>query len=382
MEQTSTPNLSKASRFFNTIDNIDRYLYGRKMKNFLWGSILVLLIAPFLDELLEVPHDRLTYLSTLLFFMYVLVIFLAWISAWRDDQGKWTLARTKSRLVTYYQTFRDTAAETKTKSRDELLYRLGGFLFLGAIGWKACQNLSVFIRKPMESISHRYIMRLRNFERITNHWYWIALLVGLGIMIYLYKSNPQILKRIKNDLKELFGRSKTGYHNNEAIKFQTGNQENLIVASKRDDHLNALTSSNRSILFNEFVTSMKSWTPINCRYEYEYQDKLYRHLKRTMPEATIELEYPIGHSSTGNKGRADIVINDTILIEMKREYSAGSVQRAKGQILQYSDIWKNRGPVILLLCNYEYEQAKLTFAPTMIDLNKLERSVLTIVAEN
>jgi len=67
---------------------------------------------------------------------------------------------------------------------------------------------------------------------------------------------------------------------------------------------------------------------------------------------------------------------------MKRDSSAGAIQRAKGQILQYSDIWRNRGPVILLLCNYDYSHAKLSYTSTMVDLNKLERPVLTIVAEN
>jgi len=78
------------SKFFDTIDNIDRYLYGRKMKNFILGSIMVLVIAPLLDEILEIPYDRLTYLTTFIFFLYTVIIILAWVSAWRDDEGKWT----------------------------------------------------------------------------------------------------------------------------------------------------------------------------------------------------------------------------------------------------------------------------------------------------
>jgi hypothetical protein len=102
MDQQAT-----SSKFFDTIDNIDRYFYGRKMKNFILGSISVLLIAPLLDELLEVPHDRLTYLSTWIFLIYAIIIFLAWISAWRDDNGMWSWKRAKSRLGTYYASVRD-----------------------------------------------------------------------------------------------------------------------------------------------------------------------------------------------------------------------------------------------------------------------------------
>lgn len=141
------------SKFFDFIDNIDRYLYGRKMKNFILGSLCVLVIAPLLDEFLEIPDDRLTHLSTFFFFIYVLIIFLAWISAWRDDNGAWTLKRAKSRIMTYIEAIKDTATETKTNSKDETLYKLGWGLFFFSIGWKACQNLSIFIRKPYESIT-------------------------------------------------------------------------------------------------------------------------------------------------------------------------------------------------------------------------------------
>jgi hypothetical protein len=48
---------------------------------------------------------------------------------------------------------------------------------------------------------------------------------------------------------------------------------------------------------------------------------------------------------------------------------------------QYSEAWKNKGPVILLLCDYNYEHAKTAFSSAMQDLLKLERPVLTIVVK-
>jgi hypothetical protein len=93
------------------------------------------------------------------------------------------------------------------------------------------------------------------------------------------------------------------------------------------------------------------------------------------------MEYPIGSSSLANRGRADMVINNTILIEMKRDGSAGAIQRAKGQVQTYSDIWKGKGPVILLLCDYDFEHARLAYSPTMNDLAILQRPVMTIVAK-
>ncbi len=373
-----------SSKFFDAIDNIDRYLYGRKMKNFLIGSICVLIIAPILDWLLEVPFDRLTWLSTFVFMIYVFIIILAWISAWRDDNGKWTLQRAKSRITTYYQSFKDTAAKTKTTSQDEMAYNLGWWLFFGAIGWKSLHNLSVFVRKPIEKVTGHTMIRLIRFEKFTHHWYWLPLAVGIGIMFYLSRSNPKILDRIKKDLRQLFGRKQQfGNGGSEMIRMETTQTDNLVLNSKKEKQMQAVVANNKSTLFNGFVNAMQSWNPGKCRYEYEFQDKLYRHLKNSLPESEIEMEYPIGDTEHGNKGRADIVIDDTILIEMKRGgIGAGEIDRAKGQILKYSEVWRNRGPVILLLCGHEYEHAKVTFTPTMIDMVKLERPVLTIVQEN
>jgi len=372
---------TQSSKFFDFIDDIDRYLYGRKMKNFLIGSILVLIVAPVLDWLLEVPFDRLTWLATFVFFLYVLVIVLAWISAWRDEDGKWTLKRAQSRLITYYQTFRDAALTTKTTTPDELLYKAGGILFFGAIGWKSLQNLSVFVRKPIQALTGHKMIRFIHFEILTKHWFWLPLILGIGIMGYLYYTNPNILKRIKKDLLQLFGRRPTyGAAQGMAIKTI---RTDLVVNTKHEQQMQSITVGNNSTLFTDFVNAMKCWDPGSCTYEYEYQDKLYLHLKNSLANAVIETEYPIGDKAHGNKRRADIVIDHTILIEMKRKQkSTGEADRAKGQIRIYSEIWNNRGPVILLLCGHEYEHAKTTFTPALQDFVKLEKPVLAIVHES
>jgi hypothetical protein len=342
-----------------------------------------LIIAPILDWALEVPYDRLTWLSTFFFMIYVFIIILAWISAWRDDEGKITWQRAKSRIATYYQTFKDTKAKTKTTSQDEMVYNIGWWLFFGAIGWKSLQNLSVFIRKPIQKLTGHTMIRFLHFETFTHHWYWIPLVAGIGIMIYLSRSNPKILDRIKKDLLQLFGRRQVGNGNSEIIRIEIGQIDNLVLNSKRDEQMQAVVANNKSNLFNGFVNAMQNWNPGKCYYEYEFQDKLYRHLKNLLPDSEIEMEYPIGDKEHKNKRRADIVIDDTILIEMKRGNIGSSEEdRAKGQISEYAEIWRNRGPVILLLCGHDYEHAKESFTPTMIKQVKLERPVLTIVHEN
>ena len=65
---------------------------------------------------------------------------------------------------------------------------------------------------------------------------------------------------------------------------------------------------------------------------------------------------------------------------MKRDSSAGAIQRAKGQIFQYSEYWHEKGPVILVLCDFDYEKAKLAFSSTMENLMTLQRPALVFVA--
>jgi hypothetical protein len=380
--QNQTDIQPKISKFWDTIDNIDRALYGRKMKNFLIGSLLVLAAAPILDWFLEVPHDRLTFYSTLFFLIYTLILILAWLSAWRDENGNWTLSYAlkcgQARIITSYKIFKNTAATTKTTSINEILYNVGSYAIVIAVAWKSLQNLSVFIRKPIESLTHTRRMGLRNFELTTKHWTTAIFIIGLAILCYLYYSNPKILERIKKDLKQLFGRKTfSGGAYSDTIIIQ---QEHGLVINSRNESEMSMVTKNKSNLFSDFASAINSWNPKNCRLEYEYQNDLLIHLSTVLPKANIKTEYPIGYKELGNKGRADIIIDDTILIEMKRDSSASAVQRAKGQILQYSEIWKNRGPVILLLCNHEHKHAKLSYNSTMLDLHQLNRPALTIVA--
>jgi hypothetical protein len=384
ISQILTQTETAKTKLFDTVDNINRKLYGKQLKLFIWGSLLVLIIAPLFDELFGVRNDRVTYVSTCIFFAFLVVLVLSFVGSWRDDySGNWSLPRAKARLQTYYETLKDTADNTRTTSKDENLFTLGQILFFGGIVWKALQNISVFIRTPIEKLFSTRFTSLRKFEVFTNHYYWVPTIIGLGVIFYLYKKNTQILERIKNELRQLFGSGSDELtkYSNELVRIEIKPTNELVINAKTEQQINSIKLASNSTLFNDFATALQNWNPIGADYEYEYQNRLYRHLRKNMPDATIELEYPIGDSFSGNKGRADIVINDKILIEMNRDSSYGAVQRAKAKIHQYSEIWNNKGPVVLLLCDYAYKHARLSFTPSMKYLAKLNRPVLTIVAK-
>lgn len=380
-EQNLNGSKTKITKFFDVIDLIDRRLYGIKMNLFLIGCILVIIVAPLIDEILKIDNDQVTFLSTLGFFILVLLLILAFISSWRDDNGNWTLERAKSRLAIYYQINKERLNQTKTNSKEDNLYSILQYVFFIGLAWKGFQNLSVFIRIPLENIFSTRLSTLRDFEKFTRHYYWMVLLIGIVILVYLYEKNPDILKRIKKELRGIFGfRNYNNKYDNEVIRLSNKTNSEMVISLKKEDQINTTLASSKSLLFKDFVGAIQYWEPSKFNQEFKYRDMLIQHLCKYMPDADVRSEFPIGLDYLGSRGRADIIINDTILIEMKRDSSAGAIQRAKGQIFQYSEYWCDKGPVILVLCDFDYEKAKLAFSSTMENLMTLQRPALVFVA--
>jgi hypothetical protein len=278
---------SNITRFFDTIDQIDRKLYGKKLKLLIRGAVLVLIASPLVDLLFEeinrkYPNDALTFLSTLVFFLFVILLTLAFVGSWRDDDGNWTWKRAQSRLMTYYDSFKDSANRTRTNSNDELLFQIGQAMFWVSIVWKSFQNLSVFVRKPIEQVFNSRLTTLRSFEKSTNQYYWVVLMIGLGILIYLYRKNPQILERIKSNFGQLLGlgNSQNSKYAKEVVAIVTKTETELVINAKREDHITKILSTSNSNLFSDFIRALQNWQPRRAYYEYEFQDSLFRHLRK------------------------------------------------------------------------------------------------------
>jgi hypothetical protein len=358
------------TQFFNKLDPIDAALYGIKAKLVVFFSFLVLVFAPLLDEIFQTSRDWLTYYSTLLFVLFLSLAFLCWISSWREDDGSWTWNAVKARLRTYYEISKIIVKRTKTDSGDEQLYRLARLLIMAGVVWKALQNVSVFVRHPIESLlSGTRFSMLRNFERFTNHWFWIPLVIGFGIMLYLWYNNRQITKRLTQEFRQFWS-----VKNNRKPEKQSS-FSSLIVNAKDSNQIQPIIASNQSNLVKEFLTVLQSWQPMTFSKESDYQNALHLYLAAVLPNAVVRREYPI--KSDGKVSRPDIVIDDTLLIEMKRR--ATGIDRAVGQIDKYTRAWNNRGAVILLLCDCTLEDANKHYAAVMQNLTKQNYSVLTIV---
>ncbi len=368
------------TKVLDLAESIDRRLYNNRLKLFIGLSFTVVIIAPFIDWATHNWYDRWTAWSTFLLFIFLVIMTFAWVGSLRDDEGKWSLRRVRKRIWTYVQINIDAIKDSFSLSKEEKFYSWSKFLILGAFCWKALQNVSVLIRKPYEKFFHTRLDALRSFEKNTNHWTIWVFIAGVVILIFaIIQHKDTILEYLRRDFFPFLKSKQT--QKSEANQFQlptTG----LILNAKDKNQIESFLTSKNPELFNQLVASLQKWTPRDCQNEDDFQNSFHRQLKRNIPHATVEREYYINADEVTDKRKcrkADIVIDDTILVEMKSSFRTTEMDRAKTQVEEYAYLWDNRGPVILLLCNANYEQAKNDFNSKLTTLAQQDKKVIAFV---
>lgn len=90
------------------------------------------------------------------------------------------------------------------------------------------------------------------------------------------------------------------------------------------------------------VGLIKRWKPRKCSTEKDYEDSLYEFLNRKVDSIQVTKQYAKGRI------RADIVVGDKVIIEIKNNLdSTSKYQRLVGQLVDYND-WG--GSIIIVLC--------------------------------
>lgn len=91
------------------------------------------------------------------------------------------------------------------------------------------------------------------------------------------------------------------------------------------------------------ISKINKWHPRKCKTEKDYEKSLYGYLHKTLPKS-------VQVTSQHGKGRihADIVVGDTVLIELKHNLNTTSkLQRLMGQLIGYKE-WKKEILVLLI----------------------------------
>jgi hypothetical protein len=129
----------------------------------------------------------------------------------------------------------------------------------------------------------------------------------------------------------------------------------------------------------ELLQLLATWRPHQRDYEDEYQASLHRFIRKRMPGSNPQRERPIGSRHDGSAGRADIIVAESVLIEMKRGVNTSAAQKALGQIKMYMRGW-NQGPIILLLCDATSDNAERYLRREVEEIRSKGSSVVLVIA--
>jgi hypothetical protein len=304
---------------------------------------------------------------------------LAWLGSLRDDEGNWSLKRVWSSIWTNIQININFIIDGFNLPKEELFYRLSTYLMLGSFGWKALQNVSVLVRKFYESTFHTKWQALRTFERTTNQWTPWVFFLGLAILLFLIYKNKTIWKNLVQDFLPFLASTKEYKIDNSTLKLSSSN---LVINAKDKDQVSMMLNGKHPELFNDFIKAIQKWTPKSFDSEFEFENNLKAHLKRNIPHSSVSTQYRIIVDPADKRKdfKADVVINDTILIEIKKDNVSSSTKYVFDQVYKYSDLWKDAGPVVLLFCYGDYEKVKADFVPRLTLLGKDDKKVIAFVA--
>ncbi len=381
MEISTNSLKSKITRFFDKMDYIDRKLYGKRLQYFIIAFLICIYIGPEIDNFISTDgHQEVLFtgISNLLLFAFVFVSTFAWIGSWRDDDGNWTWERTKFKIHSYYESFNEAKRQYMNHAKYEKMYFAAKSIIMAALIMKSIVivfQIIIFVIMPFgfsPDNSELFVLNLDN--------YWsVVLFTSLFLFLYIFSKDKSYKKRLFSDLLKIFNLKLI----TEIEKISINNSPNSIskynyVYNMKDNlHLTEAKSIYKHHLIEKVLDVLNGWNPNSADKEYMYQDRLFKRLKKALPESNIQTEVPLELEYNG-KGRADIVIDNLIMLELKRDATTGAIDRAKGQLEKYSNAWKS-GPIFLVLFDFDYEKANDSFRNTMNDFMIKDKLVGTVL---
>ncbi len=114
---------------------------------------------------------------------------------------------------------------------------------------------------------------------------------------------------------------------------------------------------------------IESWQPVNCHTEKQFENSLMIKLQKELKGIKIQSQYGSGRQ------KVDIVVNDKIPIEIKKDLkSSSALQRTIGQLEQYLKSWET---VILVLCG----EVKQDLLADLKEYGKSKEGITTLFDE-
>lgn len=358
------------SRLLDWSDRLDASLYGYRAKVVGFGALLTV-VASVIDDQAWPRTPWLTAVSTYVFLVFLTMLFAARLGALRDDDGNWSFALVFRRAGEVRVALGESVGALGATSGATLVKssaRASSFLALLALAFR---NVAVLLNLTVEEFLDDRVALIADAESYL--LYGGVILVGFGAFLHviawwllrraggarLRHPDHQDRERIQAALQSL------------PPVIDCGDAAQARELARRAGHP----------ILEQLLESLAGWKPQRFDYEDQYQGSLYRLLRRKMPSTNPQREYPMRDSTEGRKGlkgRADLVVSDAVLIEMKRRLTTSTAQRALGQLHMYLKLW-SKGPVILVLCDAE-DTAAVRFLSAEVAALRSRAPVLLVLA--
>lgn len=340
-------------------DRIDAWLYGKRQAVLVVLSFVVTALSWWEAE--STPHDlRVTAFGTLVLVLYQEVLLLARVGSFRDDSRRWSAQLVRERFGAWWEDVVESTKEASALPPAVRIRGMGTFLAGLAIVVLALRNVVVLAQIILAELLSARSPTLASIDSGTR----MAGLGALSLGMLLWLLGFWLARRSK-------GAERLRVHENERVALvHAAHAMPLAVLDCGDSAaLTHLARSTPHPLLAELLLSLSAWKPRSQTTEAGYVSSLVRKLRQRMPSAPAERERPLRDGK--QRFRADLVVGDAVLVEMKRGLSASTAQRALGQVQMYARLWAQKGPVLLLICGVQRQAVDALLGPHLGMLRQL-----------
>jgi hypothetical protein len=319
-----------AQRMLDMASRLDERVAGHRGAWIATVAILTGVGGPLLDflfdTLLWTPIGAVTLVGVLDVFL------LARIGSLRDDRGQWQAGVVARRAWAGVELMWLQVTDFFTASSAERLRTTGWLSLIAGVCLLACRTVVATVDSALGLGLAEWIDRLL-----------VLGVVGLAI-------GGSILFRARRLRKHTAKREGLTIEPAALPELERSITALPPVLDLTTGDLPSLRGAHAHPLFQSVMPRLATWRPSRWfPYEDQYQNSLFRHLRKVVPELDVKREVRLRSSDFAERGRVDFVLADCIAMEMKHKLSTSASNTALGQIQIYRQLWRH-GPVILLLC--------------------------------
>lgn len=309
---------------------VDQFLGGKRAPVIAIVSVFVL-VAPWADR--QLGAVVVSWVALAVFIMMWVLMALARIDALRDETG-FHFSLLRRTLGEAWQSVGGWAARIAQASGGQKAMDLAKPVLFG--GLVVAASASVAAAAGLED------------DYVTAMQSWGAGALVVGLAIYLWGLSK---------LRKTANATGLTMDANSAPAAKQAVQAMPLVIDCRDSAAvaNAASRSGHPLVAALLLELAKPWPRPYYGDEREYQDRLLKRLRVSMPEANPRTERWIGE-----RERADMLLGDEaagLLIEIKANATTKTMRDLVGQAWAYLRVWRGRGPMLLVLCKTEAEVA-------------------------